>query len=441
MGVKAGIATRVITPEAGVKLFGYPRVKRVSDGIGDPLLASALHLRSGASGIILVSLDLFWIDTPTAASIRKRISDAVSMTEQHLFVACTNTHSGPSMARPICWMGDYRVPKPDEAYMEKVAFESVEAAGAAAATTMPSEIGWTRCTTNLGGGNLCPNAPAEMSADLLVVRLIESKKVIAVVATCDMCPAVLDEQSLKVSSDFPHYTRLLLKERFGEDCLLVHFSAPSGEQVVPLAVGGSGAAECERVGRLFGESIAAAVEAMTQDDFTSEPELSGSRTSVVPVRRPLPGLWDAQVAWGDRKGELQRLQEAGASEDQVRAALRAVVESEGLVYMVRAQEARALDGMLAAYGRVDVQVMRAAGKCIAGMPGALFSEYGDKVREGTCGLGVPVGFANGELQGCIVTAEAAAAGKYSTLSSPFSPEVGNRLVEAALSIVPADLRM
>ena len=175
MGVKAGIATRVVTPEAGVKLFGYPRFKRVSTEVSDPLLASALHLRSGASGIILVSLDLFWMDTPTAKSIRSRISDAVSMTEPHLFVACTNNHSGPAMARPVCWMCDYRVPKPDEAYVEKVAFESVEAAGAAAATTMPSEVGWTRCTANIAGGGLSPDAPGEMSADLLVVRLIDSK--------------------------------------------------------------------------------------------------------------------------------------------------------------------------------------------------------------------------------------------------------------------------
>ncbi|MFC1462752.1 hypothetical protein ACFLQU_04015 [Verrucomicrobiota bacterium] len=440
MGVKAGIATRVITPEAGVKLFGYPRFKRVGESISDPLLVSALHLRSGASGIILVSLDLFWVDTPTARSIRSRISEAVSMTEQHLFVACTNNHSGPSMAQPICWMGDYRVPKPDEAYVEKVAFESVEAAGAAAATTMPSEVGWTQCTASIAGGNLSPDGPAEMSADLLVVRLIDSKKVVGIAAVCDLRPGVLDEQSMQVSSDYPSHTRRLLKEHFGDDCLLVQFTAPSGDQGTPLAAGGTGAEEAERIGRLFSESIIAAIEAMGQDEFTSDPVLSGSRTSIVPTRRTLPGLWDAQLAWGDRKAELQRLQQEGAPENQVRAALRGVVETDGLVYMVRSVDAGAIDGMLEPYGRVDVQVMRAAGKCIAGMPGVLYRAYGDKIREATGGKAVPASLANGELQGCIVTPEAAAAGDYSSLNSPFAPEVGDKLVDAVLSIVPDDLK-
>ena len=440
MGVKAGIATRVITPEAGVGLFGYPRVKRISEGISDPLLASALHLRSGASGIILVSLDLFWIDTPTAASIRKRISDAVSMTEQHLFVACTNNHSGPSTARPVCWMGDYRVPKSDEAYVEKVAFESVEAAGAAAATTMPSEVGWTSCAANIAGGTLSPDAPSEMSADLLVVRLVDSKRVIAIAAASDLRPAVLDEKSMQVSSDYPHHTRRLLKEHFGDDCLLVQFTAPSGDQTTPLAASGTGAAEAERVGRLFSESIIAAVEGMAQEDFTSDPVLSGSRTSVVPTKRGLPGLWDAQVAWGDSKAEVRRLQQEGAPEDQVRAAVRNLSETEGLVYMVRTVEAGAMNDMLAPYGRVDVQVMRAAGKCIAGMPGVLYRAYGDKIRESTAGRAVPVSLANGELQGCIVTPEAAAAGQFSVLNSPFEAEVGDKLVDAVLSVVPSDLK-
>ena len=440
MGVKAGIATRVVTPEAGVKLFGYPRFKRVSTEVSDPLLASALHLRSGASGIILVSLDLFWMDTPTAKSIRSRISDAVSMTEPHLFVACTNNHSGPAMARPVCWMCDYRVPKPDEAYVEKVAFESVEAAGAAAATTMPSEVGWTRCTANIAGGGLSPDAPGEMSADLLVVRLIDSKKVVAIAAACDLRPAALDEQSVQISADYPAHTRRLLKEHFGDDCLLVQFTTPSGDQATPLASGGTGAQEAERVGRLFSEAVIAAVEGMGQGDFTSDPELSGRRTSIVPTRRKLPGLWDAQVIWGDRKGELRRLEEAGAPEEQVRAALRGVVETEGLVYMVRSDEARAMDGMLEPYGRVDVQVMRVADKCFAGMPGVLYSAYGDRIREATGGRAVPVSLANGELQGCIVTPEAAAEGMYSSLNSPFAPAVGDKLVDAVLSIVPDDLK-
>jgi hypothetical protein len=49
----------------------------------------------------------------------------------------------------------------------------------------------------------------------------------------------------------------------------------------------------------------------------------------------------------------------------------------------------------------------------------------------------PVAYANGELQGYIVTPEAAAAGGYEAASRVFEPEAGALLVDAARSALSA----
>ncbi len=46
MTLQARAAQVDITPESAVPLFGYPHVRRISTGVHDPLLASALVLRS-----------------------------------------------------------------------------------------------------------------------------------------------------------------------------------------------------------------------------------------------------------------------------------------------------------------------------------------------------------------------------------------------------------
>lgn len=82
MSLRAGVGTVDITPEELTPLSGYPRVKRISTGVHDPLQVSALHLRNGSSALILVSIDLLCLDPTTVRSFRRSISDQTGLKEE-----------------------------------------------------------------------------------------------------------------------------------------------------------------------------------------------------------------------------------------------------------------------------------------------------------------------------------------------------------------------
>ena len=74
MTLNAGAAVREINPPRGAALFGYPRAERMSTGVHDPLLASALFLEHGSRSALLIALDLLFLDPPTARSIRRAVA-------------------------------------------------------------------------------------------------------------------------------------------------------------------------------------------------------------------------------------------------------------------------------------------------------------------------------------------------------------------------------
>ena len=69
----AGAATADITPDGPQFLFGYPHVARISTGVHDRLLSSALYLCDGRTALLLVSNDVVAIGNETARRVRQRI--------------------------------------------------------------------------------------------------------------------------------------------------------------------------------------------------------------------------------------------------------------------------------------------------------------------------------------------------------------------------------
>ena len=79
MTFMAGVAVRDITPRKPLFLVGYPNVPRISAGVHDPLLASALYLSDGKTALLLISVDILFISRQsgefnTAALFNSRIT-------------------------------------------------------------------------------------------------------------------------------------------------------------------------------------------------------------------------------------------------------------------------------------------------------------------------------------------------------------------------------
>lgn len=432
MTLRAGAATADISPAGPAALFGYPHVPRVSTGVHDPLLASALFLDNGPQSAVLIALDLLFLDPPTARSIRRAVAERVTAPETSVFLSCTHTHSGPVTARLLAWHEDATIPPPDAGYLRWLRDRTVEAAAQAAAAASPAEIAWTVADARgVGGNRLTPDGVTDPEAGVLVVRRPDGP-LVAVAVIYGMHPTVLHEDSTLVSSDFPHYTRVQLRERFSPSLTVLYHTAPCGNQSPRFFVAGQTFDEAERLGRKLGSAVAGSIEKLGRGDFRSECLLRGVLLGVELPRRNLPTAAEAEQLLDRYRAGYDRLQSEHAAQPLVRTAECSVFGAEGTLALARLHERGEIDRTLESDRPIEVQTLRIGDTCLAGLPGECFAEYALQIKRRWPGRVFVVSLVNGQLQGYLVTPEAAALGGYETMTSLFSPLAGQVLVEKAL---------
>lgn len=434
----AGAAVVDISPRAPMALFGYPHVERILTGIHDPLLASALCLRNGNESVLLIALDLLFLDPPTARELRRRAAAAAGVPEAGVFISCTHTHSGPVTLRMLAWSADPAVPAPDVGYLEQMKVQVESAARAAAAKLRPVEIAWTSADARgVGGNRHAVDGATDPDAGVLSVRCANTHAPLAVAVVYGMHPTVMHEDSTLVSSDFPHYTRQHLKEALGPELTVLYFTGPEGNQSPRRSVTAQTFAEAERLGRTLGASIARSVAAIPAGQYRADGVIRGTLERVTLPARRIPPVAEAERRVQEWRDEMRRLQQTGASKADVRTAECAVFGAESTLGLARAGQGGELERILALYNPTEVQVVRIGDFRLPGLPGELFVEYGLELKRRAPAGTFPVCLVNGELQGYVVTAEAAAANGYEAANSVFAPESGAVLVETALRMLKA----
>ena len=439
MTLLAGAAVRSINPPRGAVLFGYPHVQRASTGVHDPLLASALCLEDGDCRILLIALDLLFLDPPTARSIRRAVSAETSLPEASVFISCTHTHSGPVSSKLLGWQEDPAVVDPDPNYLEYVLKRVVEAVCEAVGEMQPAELAWTAGDgTGIGGNRLATGGVTDPEIGILAVRQQRTGRLLAAALVYGMHPTVLHEDSTLVSSDFPHYARLHLKERFGESLTVLYHTAPCGDQSPRRFVSGQTFEEAERLGRKLGEAAAKSLQTLTDDDFTRHCTLCGRLREVDLPRRALPSLPEAEERLAEYLAHYKQLQAENAERATVRTAECAVFGAESSVVLARANQRGEIERTLDAYRPIEVHSLRIGDAYLAGLPGELFSEYALEIKRRAPAKTFVVSLVGGELQGYIVTPEADAQGGYEAANSLFLPAAGNVMVEAILAMLAKD---
>ena len=97
-----GAAERIITPEFGLQIPGYFRI-RLSDGIKSDLKAHAIFLDDGNAKLAIIHLDIICFTASLAKKIRKKLWDALQIPPSNVMVAATHTHTGsPSNYPDLC---------------------------------------------------------------------------------------------------------------------------------------------------------------------------------------------------------------------------------------------------------------------------------------------------------------------------------------------------
>jgi hypothetical protein len=438
MTLLAGAAAVDISPARPTALFGYPHVDRISTGVHDPLLASALYLDNGSQAAVLIALDLLMLDASMTRSIRRAVSERLGVAEQQVFINCTHTHSGPVSSNLLAWADDRTIPPPDSDYLRWIAERVVLSATRAAAEAKAAEIAWTSADARgVGGNRHAPDGVTDPEAGILFVRQAGGGPAIAVTVAYGMHPTVLHEDSRLVSADFPHYLRQELRERLGPSLVVLYQMAPSGNQSPRFFVAGQTFSEAERLGRMLGKAVAGGLEKLAQRDFHRDCRVQGALCTLELPRRTIPSAAEAQKLLDEYRATYERLKSQRAETAQIRTAECAVFGAEGTVTLARLQDRGEIDKVVEACQPIEMQLLQVGEIALLGLPGEWFAEYAIEVKRRWPGKVFVVSLVNGQLYGYIATAEAVARGGYEALTAVFdAAAAGPRMLDTAVQLLP-----
>jgi len=144
-GLKAGIATVVITPAKPIWMAGYAARKKPAEGKLHDLYAKALAIEDGGGNrVVLVTSDLLGFPQDLAQSIAGRVQRSFGLSRDQLILNSSHTHSGPVVRRSL--IGAYDLPAEQialiDAYSAELEEKVVDLVGRALKDLAPANISY-----------------------------------------------------------------------------------------------------------------------------------------------------------------------------------------------------------------------------------------------------------------------------------------------------------
>jgi len=431
----AGASQANITPTDTQFLFGYPHVRRYSTGVHDPLLTSALYLSDGKTQAIFIANDIIYISKAIAERVRARIAQLTSVPPGNIMITATHTHSGPLTADCLSNEGDPVVPKADPAYVQFMEDAIVAAAADAHRNVRPAEAGLAVAdATGIGTNRRDPGGPADLQVPVFMVREVAGKTNIACMLVCCMHPTVLHEDSTLISGDFPAMARQYLQQAvLGRDCPVLHHTGPAGNQSPRHVTRGNTFEEARRLGEILGGAVA---KVIPQIQYRRDLQLRCQQAFVDLPRKTFPPVEQAEARLEAAVARLEKLRQSGAPHQQVRTAECDWFGAEETVTLAKAAADGRMEAAYAACLPAEIQIIRLGPWAYVAWPGEIFIEYALAVKAHRPDTFV-ISLANGELQGYIVTEQAANEGGYEASNALFDHRAGSALVDTTLQMLQA----
>ncbi len=424
-----GAAERITTPRLGLDIPGYFTARK-ADGVKSDLYTQALILDDGRELVVLISVDILDFQRSFATAVRRRLGEAMGVKPSAVLITATHTHTG----QPTNYTG-FTV-KQNTAAMKRLEDLTVEAALEAYHSRRPvcvsrasgreERISFRR-NILLKDGSAITN-PKPMHKDQIVgplgeidygVELLrfddENGKTVAQVVHFACHPDVVGGN--QYCADYPGELRKILKERFGEDSVLIYLNGCSGNinHIDPnrRVEGYSYPADhYKAMGAMLAETVLKLHENAASEE---EPTLSAHSTCFCAKRRQPTR---EQFVWAD---EILR-QKAPDRKD-----------------FVYATELKAMQKHPKQLERVEVQVLRIGQTTVVGLPGEIYADTGLAIKAACPTEQCMVSsLANGTV-GYVVTEPAFGHGVYETklsrYNSSLSPDAAHRMVTEAAKLM------
>ncbi|MCS7260821.1 MAG: neutral/alkaline non-lysosomal ceramidase N-terminal domain-containing protein [Anaerolineae bacterium] len=407
IGFRAGAAKVDITPPVGCWLEGIPR-DQPSNAIHDPLYARALVIEHGSERICLVTCDLIGMTVTYARDVRMRIAEVIGSTFERVVVACSHTHSGPTM------LGSFDpVDRVDRQYLRDLAERLVRVSREAAGQLQPAQLGvgrgaettisqyrrlWTRDGRIVMNWEEFPAdqivGPAEEGDPEVGVVRIDALDgdTIAVLFNYACHPNSLPGDNFTITADFPGYAAEIIERSLGGVALFTNGALGSVdiEGFVDRDFVG-----VERRGRALGTAVLQVCTGIRE--MERQPIIRSARhTFLMPYRKVAPEL----VAWAEEvvaRGPRQAMTLRDGISDEIKA--------EFILKHVNRREPGA---------EFELVGLRLGKAVFVAIPGEPFTEIGRRMKTLAPELQLHIiALANGYL-GYIATAKASAEGGYAT---------------------------
>lgn len=300
-GLRAGAATRDVTPPAGIPMWGYGNRTGPSEGTLDPLFAKALVLGAGDTALAIVVTDMGRMPLPPSCA-RIREAAAKAGVADVIFSA-THTHSGPILEDPAL------------SYPGELEAAIIETIAEAAKAMAPARIGVGRteidishnrrvivdgqCRMRWRNVERLPNGPIDRGAGVIRIDTLDGAPIAHLIHyACH--PVVLGPDNLRYSGDWSGEMCAVIEKETGAPALFLQGAAgdinPYFDKT-PLADGGEAAMRSE--GRLAAAQVLRASRYIETAD-TAAPRLVYREEPVAVGTR-----WDL-----DDPGQIAILREA-----------------------------------------------------------------------------------------------------------------------------------
>lgn len=247
-----GGATTSITPDKPVALDGH-RGLRISNKIESPVTATALALESRdgdkvLDAAIIVSCDIVAIRTGIQEQVREKVKPRLpGFDVNKLFLCATHTHNAPVTLEGRYTLPESGVMKPAE-YAEFMTTRVADAVVESWQKRRAGKVGWAQSQavvaqnrrTTYANGTAQMYGPTQTNTfrglegyedhSLDVLFFWDAQDRLMATAINVPSPAQEAEGGLAIHADFWHPVRQTLRERHGQDLLILGWTGAGGDQ-------------------------------------------------------------------------------------------------------------------------------------------------------------------------------------------------------------------
>jgi hypothetical protein len=429
----AGSTQVDITPSDSCFLWGYPHVERWSTGVFDNLYSSSLYLSDGRRELLFIANDLIFVSKELCERVREAIHKETGVPKEAILISATHTHSGPTIVNYASNAEDPHVPLADEEFLNYLVHKITLGACESVRCTAEAEIGQVYLPVEgVGTNRKDPEGPNDNEASLMLVRTPVKRTPIAAMVVYGMHPTILHEDSTLISADFPGMVRNYFQDQvLGTDCPVIYHNGVCGNLSPRHTAQANTLDEMMRIGFLLGRQLA---EAMPRISFVNTIELGLASCEIEPNLRTFPSVDDALCGLKKAKARYDQLKEKGAAKATVRSAECDVFGAEETLTLAKASTSGRLKKAAQSCLPAEVSLFAVGEWLFLSWPGEFFVEYSLILKQRYENLSI-ISMANGELQGYIVTEEAAIEGGYEASNALFSFENGMRFIDLSDALI------